>query len=46
MKNVHTVTITLEGNDWTKILDETFKRHNQNATIKGFRKGKHQKMYF
>lgn len=46
MKNVHTVTITLEGNDWTKILDETFKRHNQNATIKGFRKGKAPKDVF
>lgn len=40
MKNVHTVTITLEGKDWTSILDNTFKKKNSEVTISGFRKGK------
>ena len=40
MKNVHTLTIKLEGQDWTKILDETFKKKNAEVAIDGFRKGK------
>ena len=40
MKNVHTITIALEGADWTNILDETFKKKNANVAIDGFRKGK------
>lgn len=40
MKNVHTVTITLDGSEWSNILDETFKKKNQEVSISGFRKGK------
>lgn len=46
MKNVHTLTIKLEGQDWTKILDETFKKKNAEVTIDGFRKGKAPKDRF
>lgn len=40
MKNVHTITINLEGKEWTNILDSTFKKKNSEVTISGFRKGK------
>lgn len=40
MKNVHTITINVEGKEWSDILDATFKKKNQNVTISGFRKGK------
>ena len=40
MKNVHTITITIEGKEWSDILDATFKKKNQSVTISGFRKGK------
>lgn len=46
MKNVHTITIKLEGSDWTKILDDTFKKKNAEVTIDGFRKGKAPKAQF
>ncbi len=39
MKNVHTVTVKLESEDWKKILDDTFKKKNKEVTIEGFRKG-------
>lgn len=40
MKNVHNITINVEGKEWSDILDATFKKKNQNVTISGFRKGK------
>ncbi len=40
MKNVHNITVTVEGKEWSDILDATFKKKNQNVTISGFRKGK------
>lgn len=46
MKNVHTVTVKVEGADWTKILDGTFKKKNAEVTIDGFRKGKAPKDMF
>lgn len=46
MKNVHTVTVTLEGADWQDILDATFKKKNADANIDGFRKGKAPKDVF
>jgi len=46
MKNVHTVTVTLNETEWTSILDETFKKKNANTTIDGFRKGKAPKDVF
>lgn len=45
-KNVHVVTVTLEGADWTKIIDDTFKKKNAEVTIDGFRKGKAPKAMF
>ncbi len=39
MKNVHEIEIKLEGKDWTKCLDNSFKKNNKNAKIDGFRKG-------
>lgn len=40
MKNVHTINVKLEGNDWASILDATFKKRNAEVSIPGFRKGK------
>ncbi len=45
-KNEHTVTVNLEGKDWTDILDNTFKKRNASANIPGFRKGKAPKEVF
>lgn len=39
MKNVHTVTVTLEKEEWSPIIDSTFKKRNKDVTIEGFRKG-------
>lgn len=39
MENVHKIKITLNGKEWTDILDETFKKKNKEVTIEGFRKG-------
>lgn len=38
--NIHEITINIEGEDWKKALDESFKRKVKNVTIDGFRKGK------
>lgn len=40
MKNVHNITVSVDGKEWSDILDATFKKKNQNVTISGFRKGK------
>lgn len=40
MKNVHNISINVEGKEWSDILDATFKKKNQGVTISGFRKGK------
>ena len=39
MKNVKEITITIEGEDWQKALDKSFKKKNKEVTIDGFRKG-------
>jgi len=39
MKNVHEIEIKLEGEKWTKCLDNAFKKVNKNIEIDGFRKG-------
>ena len=39
MKNVKEITITIEGEDWQKALDKSFKKRNKEVTIDGFRKG-------
>ena len=46
MKNVHTVTVSLNKDEWSKILDETFKKKNAETVIDGFRKGKAPKEVF
>lgn len=38
--NVHEVTITIDGDEWKKILDDTFKKVNKTVKIDGFRPGK------
>lgn len=38
--NVHEVTITIDGDEWRKILDDTFKKVNKTVKIDGFRPGK------
>ena len=39
MKNVHEIEIKLEGEKWTKCLDNAFKKANKEIKIDGFRKG-------
>lgn len=39
MKNVHEIEIKLEGEKWSKCLDNSFKKNVKNAKIDGFRKG-------
>ena len=39
MKNVHEITITVEGQDWTKALDKAFNKKKNEVKIPGFRKG-------
>lgn len=40
MKNVHEIEIKIEGEEWTKALDESFKKAQKNVKVNGFRKGK------
>lgn len=46
MKNVHTITIKVEGKDWSSAIDAAFKKKNAEVTIDGFRKGKAPKDVF
>ena len=39
-KNKLELTVKIEGNEWTKAVDESFKKNVKNVTIDGFRKGK------
>ena len=39
MKNVKEITITIEGEDWQKAIDKSFKKKNKEVQIDGFRKG-------
>lgn len=39
MKNVHEIEIKLEGEKWSKCLDNAFKKKNKEVKIDGFRKG-------
>lgn len=39
MKNVHEIEIKLEGEKWTKCLDNAFKKANKDIKIDGFRTG-------
>ena len=39
-KNVHEVVIKIDGDAWTKALDNAFKKKQKTAKVDGFRKGK------
>ena len=39
MKNVKEIDYIIEGKDWEKLIDESFKKNVKNAKIDGFRKG-------
>jgi len=39
-KNVHEITLKVEGSEWTEAIDKAFKKANQKAKIDGFRPGK------
>ena len=38
--NVHEVVIKIEGEEWTKALDQTFAKKQKTAKVDGFRAGK------
>lgn len=38
-KNVHEITIKIEGKEWETILDKAFKKKNKEVKLDGFRKG-------
>ena len=40
VKNVHEVTIKIEGDSWEKALDKVFKEKQKTVKVDGFRKGK------
>ncbi len=39
-QNVHEVVVKIEGDSWTKAMDEAFQEKVKNVTVDGFRKGK------
>lgn len=39
MKNVKEIEITFEGEEWTKAIDEAFKKRKKDIKVDGFRKG-------
>ena len=39
MKNIKKIEITLEGKEWTSVLDTVFKQKQKEIKIDGFRKG-------
>ena len=39
-KNVHEVVIKIDGEAWSKALDQVFKKKQKTAKVDGFRKGK------
>ncbi len=45
-KNVHEITVRVEGQAWTDALDKAFVKANKNAKIDGFRPGKAPKDKF
>jgi len=38
-KNVHEITIKIEGKEWEEILEKAFKKKNKEVKVDGFRKG-------
>ncbi len=45
-KNIHEITIKIDGEKWLKAIDEAFKKANKKAKIDGFRPGKAPKDIF
>ena len=45
-KNIHEITIKIEGAEWEKAIDKAFKEANKKAKIDGFRPGKAPKDVF
>lgn len=39
-KNMHEINVKIEGEEWTKAIDEVFKKKQKTAKVDGFRKGK------
>ena len=39
LNNVKTITITIQGEEWSTILDNTFKKVRKDLKVDGFRKG-------
>ena len=39
-KNIHEITVKIEGDSWTKALDKVFKEKQKTVKVDGFRKGK------
>ena len=39
-KNIHEITKKIEGDSWTKAIDEAFKEKQKSVKVDGFRKGK------
>ncbi len=39
-KNIHEITIKMDGEVWEKALDDAFKKRQKEAKVDGFRKGK------
>ena len=39
-KNIHEITKKIEGESWTKAIDEAFKEKQKSVKVDGFRKGK------
>ena len=38
-KNIEKITIKVEGEEWQKALDKSFKKHVKEVKVDGFRKG-------
>lgn len=45
-KNIHEITIKIDGEEWAKALDKAFKKKNKEVKIDGFRKGNAPKDIF
>ncbi len=45
-KNVHELTIKIEGEEWTSAIDKAYKKKNKDVKIPGFRKGTAPKEIF
>ena len=39
-KNIHEISVKIEGEDWTKACDQVFLKKQKTVKVDGFRKGK------